>query len=109
MGWRTGRSTPPWIGPLGASSYTWAVVQHRNGGSAVEAVIDEDGNGVIPAEQLPSRLPAGTHLRVYVEPFGTGGRSVEGLLPRLPEVTWEQFEEASRVASEEAEAGHHRW
>jgi hypothetical protein len=84
------------------------VVQHRSEGSAVDAVIDEDGNGVIPAEQLPRRLPAGTHLRVYVETFGTRRRSVEGILPGLPEVSWEQFKDASQVATQEADAGHRR-
>jgi hypothetical protein len=65
-----------------------------------------DGNGVIPAEQLAGPLPAGTHLRVHLEPVGTGRRSVEGLLPDLPEVTGEQFEAASRLAIRDAEVDH---
>jgi hypothetical protein len=69
-------------------------------------VIDENGNGVIPAQQLPGRLPAGTHFRVYVEPFETPRRPVEGLLPGLPELTWEEFETGSRLATQEAEASH---
>lgn len=64
----------------------------------MEAVIDEDGNGVIPADQLPARLPVGTHLRLHLDPVEARGRSVEGLLPGLPEVSWEQFESASRLA-----------
>jgi hypothetical protein len=79
------------------------VAQHQSEGAVVEAVIDQDGNGVIPADQLPVRLPAGTHVRVHLDPVGARGRSVEGLLPDLPEVSWEQFEAASRLAVRDAE------
>jgi hypothetical protein len=82
------------------------VAQNWRDDPEAEAVIDEHGNGVIPADQIPGRPPAGTHLRVHVEPFGISRRSVEGLLPDLPEVSWEQFKAASRLAAQDAEAGH---
>jgi len=81
------------------------VVEPRTDGAIVEAVVDDDGNAVIPASQLPERLPAGTHVRVHLEPVVASRRSVEGLLPDLPELRWEDFEAASRLATRDAEAG----
>jgi hypothetical protein len=72
---------------------------------AVEAVVDDEGNAVIPAEQLPERLPAGTHLRVHLEAVVASRRSVERLLSNLPELSWEDFEAASRLAVKDAEGG----
>lgn len=69
----------------------------------MEAVIDQDGNGVIPADQLPARLPEGTRLRLHLDPVGARRRPVESVLPDLPYVSWEQFEAASRLAVRDAE------
>lgn len=82
-----------------------AVVEPGADPAVVEAVVDDEGNAVIPAEQLPERLPAGTHLRVHLEPVVASRRSVEGLLPDLPELSWEDFEAASRLAVRDAEGG----
>jgi hypothetical protein len=93
---RRGRSRP--ATPQGQER---ELARRRGDGSVAEAVIDQDGNGVIPAELLPARLPAGT--RVHLEPARTRRRSDEGLLPDLPEITWEQFESGSRDAIRDAE------
>jgi len=86
-------------------SYNGNVLQSSEDASNVEAVIDEGGNGVIPVEQLPRKYPPGTHLRVHVEgPIGAQRRPIEGALPGLPELSWEDFEAASRFAIEDAEA-----
>jgi hypothetical protein len=82
------------------------VAQHYDDDLTVDAVIDDHGNGIIAAEQLPKRLPPGTHLRVHVETMGSPRRSIEGLLPDLTELSWEQFEAASQLAVRDAEAGH---
>jgi hypothetical protein len=84
------------------------VAEQRNEAAVFEAVIDQDGNGVIPADQLPSRLPAGTHLRVHLDRVGGRGGSVEGMLPGLPEITWDQFESASRLVAGDTEVDHDR-
>ena len=83
------------------------MAQPSEADSDVEAVIDARGNGIIAAEELPRRYPPGTHLRVHVGgPVGRRRRSIEGALPNLPELTWEDFEAASRLATEDAEAAH---
>ena len=72
---------------------------------AIEAVIDEDGNAIIPAEQLPRKLPAGTHLRVHLDgPVEGVRRRIEGLLPNLPDLSWDDFERGSRLAIKDADA-----
>ncbi len=71
----------------------------------VDAIVDGEGNAAIPAGELPERLPAGTHLRVRLEPAIVARRSVEGALPDLPELSWEDFEAASRLATQDAESG----
>ena len=73
--------------------------------AVVVAIVDDDGNAVIPASQFPERLPAGTHVRVRVEPVAAPRRSVEGTLPDLPELSWEDFEAASRLSTRDAESG----
>lgn len=71
----------------------------------VDAVVDEHGNAVIPAAKLPERLPAGSHIRVRLEPAVAPRHSVEGVLPDLPDLSWEDFGAASRLATKEAEEG----
>ena len=70
-------------------------------GTVVEAVVADDGSAVIPAEELAALgLVAGARLalRVVAAP---GRRSVRGALAGLPELTWEDFERASRSARED--------
>lgn len=71
----------------------------------VEAVVDDEGNTVIAAGQFRERLPSGTRVRVHVELVAPTRRPVEGLLPDLPELSWEKFLAASRLVIEDAEAG----
>jgi hypothetical protein len=83
------------------------VLQPCEDDSDVEAIIDEGGNGIIPADQLPRHYPAGTHLRVRIGRRVAGRpRPVEGVLATLPELSWDDFEEASRLAIQDAEAAH---
>jgi hypothetical protein len=81
------------------------VVESLREPPVVDAIVDDDGNAVIPAAQFPERLPAGTHVRVRVEPVLAARRSIEGTLPDLPELSWEDFEAASRLAAQDAESG----
>ena len=85
--------------------YHWSVVEPGVDPAVVEAVVDDEGNAFIPAEQFPERLPAGTHVRLHLELVTVSRRGVEGLLPDLPELSWEEFESASRLAVRNAEAG----
>jgi hypothetical protein len=65
-----------------------------------ELVVAADGS--IPADQL-ARLGVGpgTHLRVVEAPVARSGGSFVGSLPNFPDVTWEDFERASRLARED--------
>jgi hypothetical protein len=65
-----------------------------------ELVVAPDGS--IPADQL-KRLGVrpGTHLRVVQTPATRSGGSIAGSLPDLPDLTWEDFERASRLARED--------
>ena len=65
-----------------------------------ELVVAPDGS--IPAGQL-KRLGVGpgAHLRVVSTPATRAGGSFAGSLPNLPELTWEDFERASRLARED--------
>jgi hypothetical protein len=65
-----------------------------------ELVVAPDGS--IPAAQL-ERLGVGpgTHLRVVEAPASRLGGSFAGSLPNLAEVTWEDFERASKLARED--------
>jgi hypothetical protein len=83
------------------------VVEPLRAEPVVDAIIDDEGNAVIPAGELPERLPAGTHVRVRLEPAVSARRPVEGSLPDLPELSWEDFEAASRLAAQGAESGRH--
>jgi hypothetical protein len=59
-------------------------------------------DGSIPADQL-KRLGVGpgTHLRVVQAAATRSGGSFVGSLPHLADVTWEDFERASRLARED--------
>jgi hypothetical protein len=65
-----------------------------------ELVVAPDGS--IPAAQL-KRLGVGpgTHLRVVQTPATRSGGSLAGSLPNFPDVTWEDFERASKLARED--------
>ncbi len=67
----------------------------------VELVVAEDGS--IPATQLSSfGLRPGAHLRV-VESVPSGpSDDLEGSLADFPDVTWEDFERASALATKDA-------
>ena len=72
----------------------------------VDAVVDGDGNLVVPASQLPEPLAPGVHVRLRVVSDARGPRrSLYGALPDLPDLTWEDFERASRLAVADAERG----
>jgi hypothetical protein len=65
-----------------------------------ELVVAADGS--IPADQL-KRLGVrpGAHLRVVETPATRLGGSFAGSLPDFPELTWEDFERASKLAQED--------
>lgn len=61
-----------------------------------ELVVAADGS--IPAAQLKSLgVGPGTHLRVVETPARRTGGSFAGSLPNLPDLTWEDFERASKL------------
>lgn len=68
-----------------------------SGQEGYELVVADDGS--IPAEQI-TRLGVGpgTHLRVVAEQQPEAEGSVAGRLTGWPEVTWEDFERASKLA-----------
>ena len=90
---------------MSAAFYNWAVSEPGFDPAVFEAVVDDEGNAVISAGQFPERLPPGTHVRLHLELLAAPRRPVEGLLPDLPDLTWENFEAASRLAVQDAEAG----
>jgi hypothetical protein len=65
-----------------------------------ELIVAADGS--IPAAQL-KRLGVhpGAHLRVVETPAIPTGGSFAGSLPDFPELTWEDFERASKLARED--------
>ncbi len=65
-----------------------------------ELVVASDGS--IPAYQL-ARLGVGpgAHLRVVETPAARPGGSFAGSLPNFPELSWEDFERASKLARED--------
>lgn len=65
-----------------------------------DLVVAPDGS--IPAEQLERLgVSPGTHLRVVAaSPPGT----LAGSLPQLPDLTWEEFEQASALATHDLTA-----
>ena len=77
----------------------------------VVAVVDDDGDLVMPvvrAAQLPERYPSGSQVAVdVVVPLAVRPKRlpVENVLPDLPELSWEDFEQASQAATSDAERG----
>ena len=70
----------------------------------VELVVADDGS--IPAEQLARLgITPGAHLRVVPDPAGPPLERLEGALAALPELTWEDFERGSRLASDDVTTG----
>ncbi len=68
-----------------------------SGAAEHELVVADDGS--IPAEQI-ARIGArpGTHLRVVTEHPNEPTGSIAGRLKSWPDVSWEDFERASRMA-----------
>lgn len=67
----------------------------------LDGVADSNGNIVVPADQLTEPVQPGqhVHLRLVSTPA-----TLFGLLPNLPDLSWEDFEEASRAAIADVEA-----
>jgi hypothetical protein len=67
-----------------------------------ELVVAEDGS--IPAEQIRQLgVRPGAHLRVVAEQPPEAEGSIAGRLAGWPEVTWEDFERAGRLARTDLE------
>jgi hypothetical protein len=78
-------------------------VASDDGGSQplLDAVVDSNGNLVVPADQLPVSLAPGQHAQLrLVSPPDT----LFGVLPELPDLSWEDFEETSRAVHATVEA-----
>ena len=70
---------------------------------SLELIVSADGS--IPADQLAFLgIVAGTHLRVVREEPVRTSRTLRGLLPELPDLTWDDFEVASREAQADVAA-----
>jgi hypothetical protein len=62
-----------------------------------ELVVADDGS--IPADQLERLgLQPGAHLRVVEAPVSSQFGELEGSLPDLPDLDWEDFERGSELA-----------
>ena len=72
-----------------------------SGEPLLDGVADSNGNIVVLADQFAEPVEPGkhVHLRLVSTPA-----SLFGLLPDLPELSWEDFEEASEAAISAAEA-----
>ena len=65
-----------------------------------ELIVAEDGS--IPAEQIaPLGLGPGAHLRVIEAERMASIAHIGGLLPDLPDLTWEDFERGSELAKQD--------
>lgn len=84
-------------------SYNMCVKSSGDADKVVEAVVDDDGNAVISSRQLPNLSP-GAHLKVHLHIEQVGHASLRGLLPDLPDLTWEDFEAVSRATRADVEA-----
>jgi hypothetical protein len=70
-----------------------------------EVVVSADG-GIAPEDLARHGIRPGAHLRVVPEVERPQIRSTYGLLRgQIPEVSWEDFEEASRLAIQDVESG----
>lgn len=89
-----------WVFVAGPRGSRLGVVSVSGGEESQELVVADDGS--IPAEQI-SRLGLrpGTHLRVVPEPLAPTG-SIAGRLTSWPDLAWEDFERASRLAQADA-------
>ena len=68
-----------------------------------ELVVADDGS--IPAEQLRDLgLGPGAHLRVVETSRKAPVRQLAGSLPDLPDISWDDFEQASELARKDAAA-----
>jgi hypothetical protein len=67
----------------------------------LEFVVADDDS--IPATQLsPLGLRAGVHLRVVESTSSGPADDLEGSLADFPDITWEEFERASDLATKDA-------
>jgi len=70
-----------------------------------EVVVGADG-GIAPEELARHGVRPGAHLRIVAQVAPPRIRPAYGALRgRLPEVSWEDFEAASRLAVEDVESG----
>ncbi|MGY1637573.1 hypothetical protein ACI78V_13085 [Geodermatophilus sp. SYSU D00742] len=70
-----------------------------------EVVVGADG-GIAPEELARHGVRPGAHLRIVAEVDRSSIRPAYGALGgQLPEVSWEDFEAASRLAVDDSEAG----
>lgn len=68
-----------------------------NSSHEFDLVVADDGS--IPAEQVAALgVRPGTHLRVIPEPSDPVQGGIGGRLTSWPELTWEDFEQASELA-----------
>ena len=67
----------------------------------LDGVADINGNIVVPADQFTEPVQPGqhVHLRLVSTPA-----TLFGLLPNLPDLSWEDFKEASLAAIADVEA-----
>lgn len=102
--------SPSWFGA------SWSVLTScfgtaQTGGVAIAAgggieppldgVADGNGNVVVPAAQLPEPIQPGQHVQLRLVSTPS---TLFGVLPGLPELSWEDFQEASRAAQADVEA-----
>jgi hypothetical protein len=70
-----------------------------------EVVVGADG-GIAPEELARHGIRPGAHLRIVAEVERLAIRPAYGALRgQLPEVSWEDFEAASRLAIEDVDSG----
>jgi len=93
------------IDQLAVHLVTMTAAANKDSAPVVDGVVDDDGNLVVPSSQLPGHLSPGTHVRLRLVSDGPSGdrRSIYGALPDLPDLTWEDFEKASRLAVADTE------
>lgn len=72
-----------------------------NTGPLLDGVVDGSGNVVVPAAQLPEPVEPGQHVQLRLV---SSPETLFGVLKGLPDLSWEDFEEASIAAQADVEA-----
>jgi len=72
-----------------------------NTGPLLDGVVDGNGNVVVPAAQLPEPVEPGRHVQLRLV---SSPETLFGVLQGLPDLSWEDFEEASVAAQTDVEA-----